>query len=200
MQVHTNKESREKQPGKKLGQNRAEPGLGRPAWADRPNPFWARFDAPFDLAASRAMYSPLAKSHVLVRKVVPTLTTRCAEIYLSMAGAKRLVTLGFILVPAGAVRPAGVCPGHYIALHRGACGGGLQERRERRPGLQVPEVLIEASANIVVKTERVRVSAPCRPPCGWGTAPPFIGQGGGSLQSRCTVSSMCGGVAYSAAV
>jgi hypothetical protein len=31
MQVHTNKESREKQPGKKPGLNRAEMGLGRPA-------------------------------------------------------------------------------------------------------------------------------------------------------------------------
>jgi hypothetical protein len=53
---------------------------------------------------------------------------------------------------------------------------GLQERRERRPGLQVPEVLIEASANIAVKAGSVRVRAPCRPHCGRGTAPPFIGQ------------------------
>jgi hypothetical protein len=68
-----------------------------------------------------------------------------------MAGAKQLVILGFILVPAGAVRLAGVCSRHYIALHRGSCRGGLQAKWERRPGLQVPEVLIEASANIVVK-------------------------------------------------
>jgi hypothetical protein len=60
MQVHTNKESREKQPGKKPGPNL---GLGRSAWADRPSPFQARFGAPFDLAASRAIYSPLAESH-----------------------------------------------------------------------------------------------------------------------------------------
>jgi hypothetical protein len=33
-------------------------GLGR--W---PSPFLARFDTPFDLAASRAVYSPLAESH-----------------------------------------------------------------------------------------------------------------------------------------
>jgi hypothetical protein len=33
--------------------------------------------------------------------------------------------------------------------------GWLQARRERRRGLQVPEVFIEASANIVEKTERV---------------------------------------------
>jgi hypothetical protein len=100
---------------------------------------------------------------VSVWKVVPTLTSKSAEIYLSMAGAKQLVTLGFILVSAGAVRPAGVCSGHYIALHRGACRGGLQARRERRPVLQVPEILIEASANIVVKAESVRVSAVCLP-------------------------------------
>jgi hypothetical protein len=46
MQVHTNKESREKQPGKKPGPNRAETGLSRPAWADRPSPFRARLVPP----------------------------------------------------------------------------------------------------------------------------------------------------------
>jgi hypothetical protein len=43
MQVHTNKGSREKQPGP----NRAEMGLGRPAWANRPSPLRARFAPPF---------------------------------------------------------------------------------------------------------------------------------------------------------
>jgi hypothetical protein len=69
----------------------------------------------------------------------------------------------FILVPAGAVRPAVVCSGHCIALHRGARRGGLQAWRERRLGLQVPEVLIEASANIVEKAEGVRVIPIRRP-------------------------------------
>jgi hypothetical protein len=63
MQVHTNKESREKQPRKKPRPNRAETGLSRPAWADWPSPFRARFGAPFDLAGSRAIYSPLTESH-----------------------------------------------------------------------------------------------------------------------------------------
>jgi hypothetical protein len=58
MQVHTNKESREKQPGKKPGPNRAEPGLGRQA---KPIPGPVR--RPFDLAALRTIYSPVAKSH-----------------------------------------------------------------------------------------------------------------------------------------
>jgi hypothetical protein len=63
MQVHTNKESCEKQPGKKPGPNRAETSLGQPAWADQPSPFRARFDAPFDLAALRTISRPVAKSH-----------------------------------------------------------------------------------------------------------------------------------------
>jgi hypothetical protein len=62
MQVHTNKESREAN-GEETG---AEPGLGWPTWADRSSPFRARFGAPFDLAASRAIYSPLAKSHAKI--------------------------------------------------------------------------------------------------------------------------------------
>jgi hypothetical protein len=43
-------------------------------------------------------------------------------------------------------------------------------RRERRPVLQVPEVLTWASANIVVKAESVQVSAICRPPAARGLA------------------------------
>jgi hypothetical protein len=92
-----------------------------------------------------------------VRKVVPTLTSKSVEIYLSMAGAKQLGDTRFILVPAGAVRPAGVSSGHCIASHHSACRGVLQARREGRLVLQVPEVLIEASANIGVKAESVRV-------------------------------------------
>jgi hypothetical protein len=53
-------------------------------------------------------------------------------------------------------------------LHRGARRGGLQAWRERRPGLQVLEVLTEASANIVVKAESVRVIAIRRPPVAGG--------------------------------
>jgi hypothetical protein len=59
-----------------------------------------------------------------VRKVVQTLTSKSDEIYLSMAGAKQLVTHGFILVPAGVVRPAGVLEALYcvalLCLQRGA--------------------------------------------------------------------------------
>jgi hypothetical protein len=65
MQVHTNKESRENQRGGNLGRS----GPKR-AWADRPSPFWAWFGGPFDLAASWAIYSPLAESHKKGRFVI----------------------------------------------------------------------------------------------------------------------------------
>jgi hypothetical protein len=54
----------------------AETGLGRPAWADRPSPFRARFDTPFDLVASRAIYSPLAESHVKIHSSSTTTRPR----------------------------------------------------------------------------------------------------------------------------
>jgi hypothetical protein len=41
-------------------------------------------------------------------------------------------------------------------------------RRERRSGLQVPEVLIETNVNIVVKTESVHVIVVRRPPMARG--------------------------------
>jgi hypothetical protein len=83
---------------------------------------------------------PYLARQLSVRKVVPTLTSTSAEIFLSMAGAKQLGDTIFILVPVGAVRPAGVCSRNYIVLHRGACRGALQARWERRRSLQVPEV------------------------------------------------------------
>jgi hypothetical protein len=92
-----------------------------------------------------------AKPDVSVRKVVPTLISTSVEIYLSMAGAKQLSDTRFILVPAGAVRLAGVCSRHCIAMHRDACRGELQARQERRRSLQVPEVWLRRDANIVVK-------------------------------------------------
>jgi hypothetical protein len=72
-----------------------------------------------------------------MRKVVLTLTSTSAEIYLSMVGAKQLGDTRFILVPAGAVRPAGVCSRYCIALHRGACRGGATSKageEDKPPG------------------------------------------------------------------
>jgi hypothetical protein len=43
---------------------------------------------------------PYLARQLSVQKVVPTLTSTSAEIYLSMAGAKQHNDIGFILVPA----------------------------------------------------------------------------------------------------
>jgi hypothetical protein len=113
-----------------------------------------------------------------------------------MAGAKQLVTLDFILFRLGAVRPAGMCSRHYIALHRGACIGGLQAKRESRPGLQVPEVLIEASANIVMNVGIVRVSA-VRRPLWLGDCPSFYRPRMRQFTSVPHYLSTCRGMVYS---
>jgi hypothetical protein len=60
-----------------------------------------------------------------MRKVVPTLTSTSAEIYLSMAGAKQLSDTSFILVPVvGRTSSRGVLEALYCAapwcLQRGA--------------------------------------------------------------------------------
>jgi hypothetical protein len=51
-----------------------------------------------------------------------------------MAGAKQLGDTSFILVPAGAVRPAGMCSGHYIVLHRGALQRGATSEAGEEAG------------------------------------------------------------------
>jgi hypothetical protein len=64
MQVHTNKESREKQPGRKPGSNRAEMVLGQPTWADGPSQLRARFGAPFALGVRLFIASSSVRRHI----------------------------------------------------------------------------------------------------------------------------------------
>jgi hypothetical protein len=96
------------------------------------------------------------QDRVSVRKVVLTLTSKSAEIYLSMAGAKQLVTRGLSWFrPEPYVQQwyardtilrctVVLAEGSYKRDGRGgrasACRGELQARRERRQGLQIPEV------------------------------------------------------------
>jgi hypothetical protein len=65
-----------------------------------------------------------------------------------------------------------VCSGHYIALHCSACRGGYKRGGRGGRASRSQRFLIEASANIVVKAESVRVSALCHPPTARG--PPLI--------------------------
>jgi hypothetical protein len=64
MQVHTNKESCNKQPGRKMGPNRPRKGLGRPACSDRPRGFLARFGAPFALGVCLFIASAVVGRHI----------------------------------------------------------------------------------------------------------------------------------------
>jgi hypothetical protein len=75
MQVHTNKESCDKQPGRKSGLNRAEMGLGQPAWADRPSTLRARFGAPFALGVRLFIASTTVGRHI-EQIILPTPFTR----------------------------------------------------------------------------------------------------------------------------
>jgi hypothetical protein len=75
IQVHTNKGSREKQPRRKPGPNRAEIGLGRPAWADRPSPLRVWFGAPFALGIRLFIASSSVRLHI-EQIILPTPFTR----------------------------------------------------------------------------------------------------------------------------
>jgi hypothetical protein len=111
-----------------------------------------------------------------VQKAVPTLTSTSVEIYLSMTGAKQLGDTRFILVPAGAVRPAGVCSRHCIALYV-VLAEGSYKQGGRGGEASRSLSLIEARYQYCGEDgERVNVcclSSPAarRPPS------PFIGQG-----------------------
>jgi hypothetical protein len=69
MQVHTNKRSREKQPGRKPGPNRAE------AWADRPSPLRGWFGPPFALGVHLFIASTAVGRHIK-QIILPTPITR----------------------------------------------------------------------------------------------------------------------------
>jgi hypothetical protein len=75
MQVHTNKESREKQPGRNTGPNRPRKGLGRPACSDRPRGLLARFATPSALCVRLFIASAAVGRHI-EQIILPTPFTR----------------------------------------------------------------------------------------------------------------------------
>jgi hypothetical protein len=78
-----------------------------------------------------------------------------AKICLSMVGAKQLGTLGLSWFQPEPYVQQGCARGTVFLRIRVPVEGWLQARRERRRDLQVPKDVIEASANIVGKTESV---------------------------------------------
>jgi hypothetical protein len=86
------------------------------------------------------------------------------------------------------------------ASRRDAHRGGLQAWWERRPGLQVPKVLIEASANIVAKAESVYAITARRrvSPLRLGDRPSFYKPRRERFTGVPHYYPMCGGMASSA--
>jgi hypothetical protein len=64
MQVHKNKESCKKQPGRKMGPNRPRKGLGPSACSDWPRGLLARFGAPFALGVRLFIASAAVGRHI----------------------------------------------------------------------------------------------------------------------------------------
>jgi hypothetical protein len=121
------------------------------------------------------------------------------EFCLSMVGAKQLKTLGLSWFRPGPYVQQWCAPGTVLLRTGVHIEGWLQARQERRRGLQVPRVVIEASANIVGKAESVWVIAIRRPKSlRRGGSPPFYRPRGGRFTGMPHYFATCGGVAYSA--
>jgi hypothetical protein len=122
-----------------------------------------------------------------------------AEICLSMISAKQLRTLGLSWFRPGPYVQQGCARGTVLLRTGVPVEGWLQARRERRRGPQVPRDVIEVSANIVGKTESVRLTATrCPMPLTAGGSPPFYRPRRGRFTSMPHYFATCGGMAYSA--
>jgi hypothetical protein len=75
IQVHTNKESCKKQPGRNTSPNQPRKGLGPPAQSDRPRGLLARFGAPFALGVRLFIASSAVGRHI-EQIILPTPFTR----------------------------------------------------------------------------------------------------------------------------
>jgi hypothetical protein len=130
---------------------------------------------------------------LLVRNVVPTLTSNKRQ-GLSLNGRCQAIrNTRFILVPAeGRTSSSGVLEALYCSAPGVPVVGLLQARRERKRGLQVPGEVAEdvvgelESKCVVCRVLLSLVILPCVP-CGGGVRLPFIGQGEGELHTCRTV-------------
>jgi hypothetical protein len=102
-----------------------------------------------------------------------------------MVDAKQLMTRGLSWFRPGAVRPAVVCSGHYIAQHRGAYSGAATSKAGEEECSPSP---CEATEDVVVELRKCVCcvfSGVCclvsSLPCGGGVRLPFISQGESEL-------------------
>jgi hypothetical protein len=145
---------------------------------------------------SPGVTSAHATARLSVRKVVPTLTSNSAEIYLSMAGAKQLVTLGLSWFRPGPYVQQWCARGTILCCTVVLAEGGYKRGGRGGQASRSQRFLIETSVNIVMRVESMWVCAISAPPATRGS-PPFIGQGGGSLQACRTGLATCDGMADS---
>jgi hypothetical protein len=119
-----------------------------------------------------------------VQKVVPTLTSTSAEIYLSMVDARQHVDTSFILVPAMGRASSRGRSRRCIALHRSTCRGlatSVAREEERPPGLWG---LIEAEFRYRGEGGKCASMPLSVVPRGQGSALSIYRPRGGGLQSR----------------
>jgi hypothetical protein len=117
-----------------------------------------------------------AVTAVSVQKVVPTLTSKSAEICLSMAGAKRLVTRGLSWFRPGPYVQQW-CPRGTILCCTVVLAEGSYKHGGREAGPLGPRGLIVAECQYCGEgSERVSVLS-VAPPAARGLPPLFIGQG-----------------------
>jgi hypothetical protein len=131
-----------------------------------------------------------------VRKVVPTLTSKSTEIYLSMTGAKQLVTRGLSWFRSGPYVQQWCAWGTILRCTVVLAEGGYRRGGRGGRASRSQRFLIEASSNIVMKAVSVRVCLLLSSPCGKGTASSFYRPRGGSLQACRAVLTTCGGMAH----
>jgi hypothetical protein len=107
-----------------------------------------------------------------------------------MVGAKQQETRDFILVLAGAVRPAAVCSRHYITLHWSACRGAATSKAGEEARPPSPWWSDRSEFKCCGRIGERGCVVPylmSHVPCGEGVHLPFIDQGGGELQECRTV-------------
>jgi hypothetical protein len=112
--------------------------------------------------------APYLARQLSMRKVVPTLTSKSAEIYLCMAGAKQLMTLGLSWFRPGLYVQQWCARGTILRCTVVLAEGGYKRGGRGGRASRSQRFLIKANANIVVKVVSVRVSAICHPPAARG--------------------------------
>jgi hypothetical protein len=111
---------------------------------------------------------PYLVRQLSVRKVVPTLISESAEIYVLMASAKQLVMRDLFWFRPGPYVQQWCARGTILRCTVVLAEGGYKRGGRGDQASRSQRFLIEASANIVVKAKSMWVGALCHPPAARG--------------------------------